>query len=120
MKKMLLITLLLCPLGRLFCQNGPHEIVDKFFRLYAEETPDAALHYLFGTSKWADESNDSLESIKLKIDSIVVKQMGDYHGHNLLLKRWIGNRLTFFSYMVRYDREPIRFEFFFYKPKNTW
>lgn len=119
MKQILFITLLLCP-GTLFAQNDPESIIQEFFKLYKEKTSDAALDYLFGTNKWMKDSKEQIENVKFKINSTVIKSMGDYHGYYLITQKTAGDKLRYYTYLLTYDRQPIRFNFLFYNPNGTW
>lgn len=117
--KKLLIALLFCSINS-FAQNDPQKMIDEFFKLYKEKSSDAALDYLFGTNKRMNDSKDQIENIKFKINSTVVKPMGDYFGYDLITKKTVGDKLTYYTYLLRYDRQPIRFNFLFYNPNGQW
>jgi ABC-type transporter MlaC component len=119
MKRLTLIALLFCSLNA-FAQNDPQKMIDEFFKLYKEKSSDAALDYLFGTNKWISESKEQIENVKFKINSTVVKSMGDYFGFDLITKKTAGSKLTYYTYLLRNDRQPIRFNFLFYNPNGQW
>ena len=119
MKKVISIGLLLYSLQS-FAQNDPPKIIEAFFKLYEEKDSGSALDYLFGTNKWMDDSKDQIENVKFKIHNTVVKSMGDYFGYDLVTKKTVGDKLVFYSYVLKYDRQPIRFNFLFYNPNGTW
>lgn len=120
MKKLLLICLIFCSLASLAqTQADPQKIIDEFFKLYKDKSSDAALDYLFGTNRWVSDSKDQIENIKFKVSS-TVKQVGEYHGYNLITKKTIGDHLYLYTYIIRYDRQPVRFTLLFYKPNNQW
>ena len=116
--KKLLIALLFCSINS-FAQNDPQKMIDEFFKLYKEKSSDAALDYLFGTNKWMNNSKDQIENVKFKINSTVVKAMGDYFGHDLITEKTVGDKLTYYTFLLRYDRQPIRFNFLFYSPSGN-
>ncbi|MFN7436148.1 MAG: hypothetical protein ACK5SJ_06870 [Bacteroidota bacterium] len=118
MKKLSLIALLLCSLNA-FAQNDPQKMIDEFFKLYKEKSSDAALDYLFGTNKWVKDSKDQIENVKFKINSTVIKAMGDYYGYELITKKSVGDKLSYSTFRIRYDRQPIRFNFLFYSPSGN-
>lgn len=119
MKQIISVGLLLCSLSS-FAQTDPLKIIEEFFKLYEEKDSGAALDYVFGTNKWMDDSKDQIENVKFKMTNTVVKSMGDYFGYDLITKKTIGDKLAFYSYLVKYDRQPIRFNFLFYNPNGTW
>lgn len=119
MKKVILLALLFYSFNG-FTQTDPQKVIDEFFKLYKEKSSDAALDYLFGTNKWIGESNEQIENVKFKINSTVVKAMGEYFGYDLITKKTVGDKLTYYTYLLRYDRQPIRFNFLFYSPNGLW
>lgn len=118
MKKIILIALIFCSL-KSFAQSDPQKMIDEFFKLYKEKSSDAALDYVFGTNKWMKDSKDQIENVKFKINSTVVKAMGDYYGYELITKKTIGDKLSYYTFLLRYDRQPIRFNFLFYSPSDN-
>lgn len=118
MKNLILIGIVLCSLSS-SAQNEPQKMIDEFFNLYKNKNADAALDYIFGTNKWMDESKNDIESVKFKLNS-TIKQLGDYQGFNTITKKTLGEHLVLYTYMVRYDRQPLRFSMLFYKPNDQW
>ncbi|HBK87265.1 MAG: hypothetical protein U0289_17770 [Cyclobacteriaceae bacterium] len=119
MKKLILIGLLLSFFNA-FSQNDPQKMIDEFFNLYKNKSTDAALDYLFGTNKWMSASQDQIESVKFKLNSTVVKSMGSCFGYDLITKKTVGDKLIFYSYLIKYDMQPLRFKFLFYNPNGDW
>lgn len=119
MKKIIPIALLFCSLSTL-AQDDPQKIIDEFFTIYKNKSSDEALDHLFKTNKWVSESKDQIEGIKLKIKSTVVKPMGEYYGYDLITKKVISDKITLYTYLIRYDRQPVRFSFLFYNPNGQW
>jgi hypothetical protein len=118
MKKIFLISLLFCSFNVL-AQNEPQNLIDEFFKLYKEKSSDAALDFIFSTNKWMDGSKDQIENVKFKLNS-TLKQLGEYQGYNLITKKTLGEHLSLYTYLVRYDRQPLRFSLLFYNPNNQW
>lgn len=119
MKKLVIIVLLFCSLD-LLAQDEPQKIINEFFKLYKDKNSDVALDFLFGTNKWMNDSKDQIENVKFKINSTVVKSMGEYYGYELLTTKTVGEKLIFYTYLVKYDRQPIRFSFLLYNPNGQW
>lgn len=119
MKKAFLICLLLYSKS-ILAQNDPQKIIEEFFVKYKDKNSDIALDYLFSTNKWMDSSKDQIENVKFKITSTVVKAMGEYYGSELITKMNVGDKILNYTYLLRYDRQPIRFNFLFYCPNGKW
>jgi hypothetical protein len=118
MKKSLLIVLLFCTFNSI-AQSDPQKMIDEFFDLYKNKGTDSALDYLFGTNKWMDGSKDQIDGVKLKLNS-TLKLLGEYQGYNLITKKSVADHLSLYTFMVRYDRQPLRFSILFYKPNDQW
>jgi hypothetical protein len=92
--------------------------VDTFFKKYKEEGNSAAIDYLFGTNKlFTDQA--SINVLKAKLDSLQ-KTVGQYLGKELISQKSASASLIFYSYLVKFTAQPIRFTFMFYKPQNDW
>lgn len=120
MKKQFLLffALLFITIHQSFAQNNYQEIVDEFFKIYKTE-PVKAVDYVFKTNKWMDRNIDGIENVKNQLIKFV-PLMGYYYGFEKLLEVKKGKSLVHLSYIAKYDRQPIRFSFFFYNPNGTW
>jgi hypothetical protein len=118
MKRSILVGML-CYSVASFGQDNPQIIIDKFFNLYTTKNSSEAIDYIFSTNKWMGDSKDEIEGVKFKLNS-TLKLIGDYSGHDLITKKTIGEHLALYTFLVRYDRQPLRFSMLFYKPKSSW
>jgi hypothetical protein len=121
MRKLLLLTCL----GLFFCtirvqaqQQTPADISKKFFELYATKPMDA-IDYIFVDVKKNKQINDDITAIKKNL-KVTIDQDGEYYGYELITEKGVGNNFKLLSYMVKYDKQPVRFIFIYYKPKDTW
>lgn len=101
-----------------FCQSSTKEITDKFFSIYAKD-PSKAIEYGFSTNKWMDRKLDAVTDLKNKLKNLI-DLCGEYYGYEMLSETTAGENIKMVTFIVKYDREPIRFSFFFYKPKDKW
>jgi hypothetical protein len=46
--------------------------------------------------------------------------VGDFHGYELLASDEVGNCYKIYIYVAKFDRQPIRIQFDFYKPEDKW
>lgn len=118
MKKFVLISLMFYSFVS-SAQDDPQKIIDKFFSLYTTKNANEAIDYIFSTNKWMNDSKDQIENVKFRLNG-TLKLIGDYTGHSLITKKTVGEHLTLYTFMIRYDRQPLRFTMLFYKPKNEW
>ncbi len=49
-----------------------------------------------------------------------LRQLGEYQGAEMISKWDYGKCLTVHAYFLKYERQPIRFYFIFYKAKDKW
>jgi len=100
-------------------QEQPEDVTAQFFELYETEGSDAAVDYVFSTNKWLNSEQATIGAIKtqlLKGISII----GQYYGYELIEKKTLGDSFVLLSYMLRYDRQPIKFMFMLYRPNDKW
>ena len=96
----------------------PAALIDTFFSKYKKDGTSAAIDYLFGTNKMFN-NEAAIAVLKGKLDS-VQRSFGQYIGRELISQKSAGISLAFYSYLVKFTVQPMRFEFMFYKPQNDW
>jgi hypothetical protein len=99
-------------------QSTIKEITDKFFILYSSD-PLKAIDYAFSTNKWFETNKDGVDTLKNTIKEQFAL-LGEYYGYEEISEKTAGQSTTMVTFIVRYDKEPIRFSFLFYKPKDVW
>jgi hypothetical protein len=97
-------------------QNAPDSMINRFFSRY-QEKHNEAVYDIFSSNPW--KSSDEVYSVKTKLANMVVP-IGKYIDYELITKKSVGSHFILYSYMVRYDREPLRFSFLFYQTKDKW
>tara|TARA_R110002111_G_scaffold129666_2_gene194472 strand:- start:787 stop:1233 length:447 start_codon:yes stop_codon:yes gene_type:complete len=116
------IALFLCLFGCLsvFSQNESTDIVHGFFNNFEEKGATIALDELYGTNEWISRSSDAISKVKTQLEGLNEDFVGKYYGYELILEKKLSDSYILMSYLVKYDRQPIRFTFQFYKPNDTW
>lgn len=100
-------------------QSSINEITNEFFKVY-EKNPQKAVDYIFSTNNWmSKEKNYDVENVKSQLLNFT-GLVGDYYGYEKITEKSLGESLKLVSYIIKYDRQPIRFTFLFYKPKDVW
>ena len=93
-------------------------IVELFFKKYKDEGTEQAIDYLFGTNKLFTDTTQ-ISGLKKKL--VLLRQtVGLYLGKEFIMQKNAGKSLYFYSYIVKFENQPVRFTFMFYKPKNAW
>ncbi len=115
---LLLIVTSMTSIQNINAQSSEKEIVTEFFRQFNDE-PMKAIDYAFSTNKWMERNVDGVESLKTKFKDIL-PLIGDYYGYELITEKSIGENLKLLSYLLKYDRQPLRFTFVLYRPNKVW
>ena len=118
MKKTILLLSLILLTAISNGQNSTDELTAKFIKMYEQNT-DSAFDYIFGTNKWMGENKMGTEKVKLQLREYA-NLMGEYMGFEKLTEKSLGESLKVSVYLVKYDRQPLRFIFKYYKAKDTW
>jgi len=114
---LLLVACLLCK--PLFAQETPETYISKFFTEY-KTAPMLAIDHLYGTNPWMAKAKDAVEGLKSKLAVLTPDYVGDYYGAELITTKQLKDRLKVYVYMVKYERQPIRFIFKFYRANDKW
>ncbi|WP_298496468.1 hypothetical protein [uncultured Algibacter sp.] len=120
MKKTLLVIPLLLFTLILTSQNDPKDISEQFFKDFEEKGSSIALDNLYKPNKWMNRSGDAIIQLKSQMDGLNEDFVGKYYGKELLFEKTLTDSYILLSYLVKYERQPIRFTFQFYKPSDKW
>lgn len=93
--------------------------INAFFSLYESGKKSEAVDRLYSTNPWTSQANDSIVQIKTQFGS-VEKVVGRYLGKEMIGEQNIKDRFIQVTYLALYERQPVRMEFQFYRPKNDW
>lgn len=93
--------------------------INTFFSLYESGKIIEAVDSIYSTNPWMSSAADSIQNIKTQFQSID-KLVGNYNGKILVDEVNVKDRFVHVTYLALYDRQPVRMEFQFYKPKNKW
>ncbi len=121
MKKIILLfpALLILGLPPLFGQLSPGQILERFFNRYRYE-PMEAVDFIFSQNPiFEGEAAPQAQNVKDKLAG-AIPVLGRYYGREPITKKEIGSSLVLYSYLIQYERQPIRFTFKFYKPDREW
>ncbi len=101
-------------------QSTPEQIIDKFFQELVSEKPDKVIDDFYVHMPWVTNIKDEIAKLKTNFKSLP-DYFGKFCGQALITKKEIGGgALVVYTYLVKYERQPVRFVFKFYKPKDTW
>ena len=99
--------------------NNYQEEVDKFFELYSDEKTSDAVDSIYASNKYVSSIPDQVKQIKTQLSSLD-DLVGEINFINKVSDYKVGELFVHVTYLVTYDRQPIRFEFQFFKVKEGW
>lgn len=101
--------------------NEPKEIIKTFFSLFESVGNDSALNYFFSFNKYYFESSMEVELIKLKaILNDTRGKLGKYYDYEIIEEKKLGKNFITISAFARFDRQPLKFLFTFYRVEGAW
>ncbi|MDX1684234.1 MAG: hypothetical protein R3275_03300 [Saprospiraceae bacterium] len=105
--------------GTVSGQGSPESLINQFFTDYKNVPPDQALHNLYASMPSPERIEKEVNELKRKFSNLK-SLVGDYHGHDLIAKKELAGCFSIHSYLVRFELQPVRFIFEFYKPNKSW
>ncbi|MNY12503.1 hypothetical protein D3C86_1455890 [compost metagenome] len=99
--------------------SSADEIIKNFFTEYSRN-PSKAVEKIYQTNMWTMRLTDGIEEMKNEVNKFTVEYIGKYYGNELIVKKQLSDSFILYSYMLKYDRQPIRFIFKLYKPNDKW
>lgn len=121
MKKLFFVLtfVLLAGISPVFAQLGPGQILDRFFNKY-RYNPQEAVEFIFDQNPiFEGEAAQQAQNVQDKLAQ-AIPLLGRYYGREPITKKEIGTSLVLHSYLIQYERQPLRFTFKFYKPDREW
>ena len=117
MHLMLIILLLAAPavFGQL---ETTEKITETFFKTY-KQNPTKAYGDLFADNKWMKDKQSDIETVKIKLNDFL-SGIGEYYGYEPITEKNAGESYILKSFLVKYERQPLRFTFLLYRPRDKW
>jgi hypothetical protein len=91
-------------------------LTTQFFKTFKSD-PVKAYDNLFGDNKWISKSD--LETTKIKLRDYFA-DLGEFYGYEEITLKKAGESYILKSFLVKYDRQPVRITFILYKPVDKW
>ena len=63
--------------------------------------------------------SDAINNVAIQLAGMK-RTHGDYHGHEVLVHEIVLERYAYLMFFVSFARQPLKFEFHYYKPDETW
>ncbi len=97
----------------------PEKIVSNFYSLYNERGIEPAIDYLFSNNPVLYSKGESIHNLKQTILNIE-KVLGKINSYSVLKNVDVNDSLKVIITFVKYEKQPLRFLFVFYKPDKKW
>jgi len=116
-----LTALLFLSLGNtLYAQKTPQNLALAFLSDYEWDGPNQAINKLYATNPWVSASSEQVQRLRNDLEALDDGRLGDFFRYELLLKKNISESYVVISYLIKYEKEPVRFTFQFYKSDLKW
>ena len=97
--------------------SEPEKVVIKLFETYPTDGPRKAIGTLMRSNKYISEQ--IADTVATKLERLT-SGLGSYEGYEKIRERTYGEGITLLTYIVKYSRQPLRFNFKFYQPGTGW
>lgn len=97
-------------------KQDPKKMAEAFFTTYVKN-PTEALNSIFATNKYFSKVETNVVSKKL---NDFIKIIGKFEGYEFIQTEAVGTGLVLYNYIVKYERQPLKFTFIFYKANEIW
>lgn len=96
------------------------KLIETFFTTYEKSNVEKALDELFSTNVYFSMvPSHNIDEMKKKLVTLI-ESIGEYCGYEIIAKKTIGKSMIHYSCIVNYERQPLRYTFILYKPKDSW
>lgn len=100
-------------------KNDIPSLISNFYELYEKNEIDASFNHLFSSNMWMNGNDSSLLKLKSELKS-TLPALGQYKGYELIAKKSLGKDYVLFSFLTKYERQPLRFTFVIYNVNKNW
>ena len=120
MKKWILVLLLLLPLTSTFAaESAPKQIVENFFDLVVKGQISNAYDLLFIGSSIPNDKPQAVSMLKQQTAS-GLQMYGKILGYEFISEEKFGTSIIRYVYVLKSEKGPTEWEFYFYNPKGSW
>jgi hypothetical protein len=93
--------------------------INEFFDLYKKGKIDKAVDTIYQSNPYVSSIPDQIKKVKTQLGA-VEGLVGKLHTLELVDTYEVGTSLVHVTYMGIYDRQPVKFEFQFFKLNDGW
>lgn len=99
--------------------NGYEKDIDRFFEGLKKGNIEKIVDELYGSNPYITSVPDQVVHVKNQLKALPAL-VGELNYLKRLDEYSINNLFTHITYIATYDRQPVRFEFQFFKVKSGW
>lgn len=116
----ILITLLVMLASVTFAQTNSYQAeIDAFFSLLEKGKPSEAIQRIYESNAWMNMKTEDIQRVDQQLRN-TLEIVGEYCGKDHLAETKMKEKFIHIIYVAYYERQPLRFQFEFYKPKDQW
>jgi hypothetical protein len=93
--------------------------IDDFFKLYQSGKVNEAVDSIYKTNKYVSSIPDQVKNVKTQLNALE-GLVGEINNVGKIDTYFVGDNFVHVTYLVTYDRQPLRYEFQFFKVKQGW
>lgn len=116
--KSLILFLSLTVSFNLFAADYQQQI-NNFFELYKKDKIDEAVDSIYSSNEYVSAIPDKIKNVKTQLNALK-GMVGKVHHIRQLDTYLVGESFVYVTYLATYDRQPVRYEFQFFKVKDGW
>ncbi|MGJ8693544.1 MAG: hypothetical protein ACSHW0_13825 [Thalassotalea sp.] len=114
-----LLVAMCLPFSTYAVASGFQAEIDDFFKLYQAGKVNLAVDTIYQSNSYVTAIPDQIMQVKNQLNSLN-GLMGALHHIDKINDYYVGDKFVHSTYLVIYDRQPLRFEFQFFKVKKQW
>ena len=119
MKRLLTLLLLLATTAGFAAETSPKLMAEQFLGSLQEGKTDSAYENLFRGSTILADRPQEIFALKSKASNFPLLY-SDILGYELIHEENLGSSLVRLVYLLKLNKQPILWEFYFYKPRSAW
>lgn len=93
--------------------------INNFFDLYKKDKIEEAVDSIYGSNEYVTSIPDQIKNVKTQLKALK-GLVGELNHLGKLDTYVVGDSFVHVTYLATYDRQPVRYEFQFFKVKSGW
>jgi hypothetical protein len=119
MKNILIVMLVLVPLSGFAGETSPKAVAEQFLSSLPKGRIDASYDQLFNGSSISTDKPQGVAALKSQTEKLL-PLYGTILGYELIHEENFGTSIVRLVYVLKQEKHPTVWEFYFYKPRSFW